>query len=266
MRLLHPHTLNVLGSVVASSLRLWRGTMGRRESDQPAELPILFDRENAEACRLVREALTELNLDVMILPVPEGGRRFCERLRTLSGDTAVPFLLDPNTGEQRGGAASINAYLFERYGHGSAIPSALQPSPWSLRLARLAGQVRGEHGRQSTPSSARQDVQPLTLYSFESSPYSRPVRERLCELELPYRLVNLSKQQRADLGPAVQRLHLGDYRPLPGSKRERFLAVHGRVQVPYLEDPNTGIALFESRAILRYLETTYGGVDKGSVS
>ncbi|MEC8823850.1 MAG: glutathione S-transferase N-terminal domain-containing protein, partial [Pseudomonadota bacterium] len=32
----------------------------------------------------------------------------------------------------------------------------------------------------------------------------------------------------------------------------------GRVQVPYLEDPNSGEGLFESARILAYLEKNYG--------
>ena len=51
--------------MVSSSFRLWRGTIGRKNS-KPPELPILFDRENDEYCRLVREAFTELNLDAMV--------------------------------------------------------------------------------------------------------------------------------------------------------------------------------------------------------
>jgi hypothetical protein len=30
-----------------------------------------------------------------------------------------------------------------------------------------------------------------------------------------------------------------------------------RMQVPYLEDPNTGTAMFESTEIIKYLEDTY---------
>ena len=30
------------------------------------------------------------------------------------------------------------------------------------------------------------------------------------------------------------------------------------LQVPYIEDPNTGVAMFESSAIVEYLEKTYG--------
>ena len=36
-----------------------------------------------------------------------------------------------------------------------------------------------------------------------------------------------------------------------------LLARAGRVQVPYLVDPNTGAEMFESDAILAYLDRTY---------
>ncbi len=84
------------------------------------------------------------------------------------------------------------------------------------------------------------------------------MRERLCALELPYHLVNLGKLQWADMGPAAVRLFaFGGYRPTPGSKRAAFFKEHGKVQVPYLVDPNTKVQMFESRAILAYLEQTY---------
>ncbi len=248
------HTMNVLGSTAASTLRLWRGTMGSRRSGQPAQLPVLFDRENCEACRLVREALTELNLDAMIYPIPEGGNRHLTLLQSVSGQQSVPFLQDPNSGESHQGAKAIVAYLFRHYGQGRA-PLLLRANLFNLGLSKLASLARRPHGDKAGGGKAA--VLPLQLYSFESSPFSRPVRESLCELELAYHLINLSKQQVADLGPARQRLHFGEYRPLPGSKREAFLKAHGRVQVPFLVDPNTGTSLFESRRILDYLQRTY---------
>ena len=39
--------------------------------------------------------------------------------------------------------------------------------------------------------------------------------------------------------------------------RRALLARAGRVQFPYLIDPNTGVALFESARILDYLEREY---------
>lgn len=248
------HTLNILNSTLASTLRRWRGTSSGRRP-RPSGLPVkLFDRESSAECRLVREALTELNMDAVVYPCPENGTRHTVELERVSGGTEVPFLLDPNTETKLQGAENIIAYLFSEY-RDRVPPAALQPTTLNLTTAALASRLRGRRGVGVTPSKPA--AQPLTLYSFESSPYSRPVREKLSQLELPYLLINLSKQQLADMGPAVQRMHLGDYTPLPGSKREEFLKQHGNVQVPYLEDPNSGQALFESKKIMEYLEREY---------
>jgi len=40
-------------------------------------------------------------------------------------------------------------------------------------------------------------------------------------------------------------------------KRQELLDKRGHFQVPYLEDPNTGVYLFESADIIKYLEDTY---------
>ena len=40
-------------------------------------------------------------------------------------------------------------------------------------------------------------------------------------------------------------------------KREAMTQKWGNFQVPYLEDPNTNTALFESNAIIDYLNQTY---------
>ena len=96
-------------------------------------------------------------------------------------------------------------------------------------------EVRVGNGGRARPSTA--PAQPLELWSFEGSPYARRAREVLCELELPYVLHNVGR----------------------GSpKRDGLRARAGKVQVPYLEDPNTGTKMFESRDIVRYLRTTYG--------
>jgi glutathione S-transferase len=63
------------------------------------------------------------------------------------------------------------------------------------------------------------------------------VRETLCELELPYRLHNVGKNS---------------------AGRPAFIARAGKMMVPYLVDPNTGRAMFESADIKAYLNETYG--------
>ncbi|GAA3963674.1 glutathione S-transferase N-terminal domain-containing protein [Allohahella marinimesophila] len=252
---MNPQTFDVASSVLASTARLWRGTMASpRPRGEKPELH-LFDREGCIECRLVREALSELNLDAQIFPFPERGQRYLEALKAHSGSTRVPFLFNPQTDKGYAGASEIVNFLFDTYSRRN-VPLPLREGLISRWMSHAATVIRGNRGVKATPS--RPAEKPLTLYSFESSPYSRLVRERLTELELGYTLINLSKQQIADLGPATQRLHLGKYEPLPGSKREAFLRKHGRVQVPYLEDPNTGVSLFESTKILQYLNDQYG--------
>jgi len=248
-------TLDLLSSTLASTLRGWRGTKGPKTISQPSQPPLLFDAEGVPECRLVREALTELDLDVMIYPCPQGGSRHVEQLRKLSGGEEIPFLYDPNTQRKLQGAAAIVDYLFNQYGNTSA-PLSLVANRANLLTSKLASRVRKDAGRFA--KSSKPAAQPMTLYSFESSPFCRPVRERLSELEIPYLLINLSKQQMADMGPATFRFHRGPYQPLPNSKREAMLNHYGRVQVPFLIDPNLALELFESADILEYLDTHYG--------
>ncbi|MFX9532868.1 glutathione S-transferase, partial [Acinetobacter baumannii] len=82
----------------------------------------------------------------------------------------------------------------------------------------------------------------LELWSFEAIQYSRVVRNVLCELEITYILHNVAKERWQDMGPAILRLKPGKYVPLKGGKREKSLQImQGKMQVPYLVDPNTGV-------------------------
>lgn len=251
------HQLHVLGSVLTSTLAGWRGTSTRRaRAAQPAQCPVLYDIEGSPYCRLVREACTALHLDIEIRPCPKGGTHFRPEAERLGGKQQFPLLFDPNTGTVMYESTDIVAYLFKAYGDGGPIPTSYRAS--SLQKAGSMAATLSRGLRRGIVSQPRKPVaQPLKLWSFEASPYSRLVRERLCELELPYTLHNLGKEQWADAGPAVMRVKPGPYVPVAGGKRESFLRIYGRVQVPYLEDPNTGAALFESEDILAYLDKTY---------
>lgn len=247
--------LDVSSSLLASTLRKWRGTVASKKVQLPAQRPVLFDREGDAECRLVREALTELNLDVDVFPIPEGGDRFLAKLKKLSGGDAIPFLYAPNTGGKHSGAQAIITELFRRYG-GQEPPAALKPNLVNTLASRLVTELRFGGGTRMLPS--RHPKKRLTLFSFESSPFSRLVREKLSELQIPYTLVNLGKQQRSDMGPPYARWTLKKYQPLPNTKRDDFFKMHGDVQVPYIEDPNTGKAMFESADIVDYLMNEYG--------
>jgi glutathione S-transferase len=247
------HTLDVLNSSLTSTLRLWRGTNARGSVKRPAKHLRLYEFEACPYCRLVREALTELDLDAMIYPAPHGGQRFRPKVAQLGGKQQFPFLVDPNAGESLYESNAIIDYLYHRYG-GRAVPSHLL-RPFDVASAMLSGLPRRGAGARARPSKAPR--RPLELFSFESSPYSRRVRELLCELELPYLLRSTGKARFLDLGPPVLRATLFPTLPVEGRTRIELLRRAGKVQVPYLVDPNTESALFESDAIRDYLLATY---------
>lgn len=248
------HTVNVFGSLATSSLSGWRGCMVVKPAAQPEQALILYDMEACPFCRKVREALSALHLDVDIRPCPKGGRVFRAEAEALGGKQQFPLLVDRNTDTVMYESAAIVAYLFREYGQRS-VPRLYQDKPWQSALGSLASAASALRGLRA--DAGRQPEQPLRLWSFEGSPFSRLVREKLCELEIPYRLHNLGKEHWTEIGPAFQRLKPGRYAPIAGGKRDAFFQQHNRVQVPYLEDPNTGKGLFESARILGYLETEY---------
>lgn len=248
-------TSNILSSTLASSLRLWRGTWGKLPAQDPKKLLVLYDREDDAECRLVREALTELGLEAQIYPCPAGGKRFAERRKKISAESKEgPLLHDPNTAVTKAGANAIISYLFVQY-LGKPPPPTMKASLLNLLGSMLANLARGTQEISAQPS--HYPKKSLVLYSFESSPFSRLVREKLCALELPYHLINLGKLQWSDMGPAKMHLSFGRHRPTPGSKRDAFFQEHGKVQVPFLIDPNHGVKMFESEDIVAYLEERY---------
>jgi glutathione S-transferase len=248
------HQAAVLGSIVSSSLSLWRGSLVIRAAQQPPLPIVLYDYEACPYCRLVREVLTALHLDVDIRPCPRGGERFRPEAERTGGKLQFPLLVDANTNTTLYESRDIIAYLFRTYA-GRDVPNYYRRTFTQPMLGALASASRLAHGAFAKPSRA--PALPLHLWSFESSPYARLVRERLCELELPYTLHNLGKEHWKEAGPAARRILPNPYVPREGGKRHAFWRAHGRVQVPYLEDPNTGASLFDSQRILDYLTRTY---------
>jgi len=84
----------------------------------------------------------------------------------------------------------------------------------------------------------RRPAQPVQLFEFEGCPYCRKVREALSMLDLD-----------ADVFPC----------PKGGTRfRPEVVRRGGKAQFPYLHDPNTGQAMYESDGIVRYLFDQYG--------
>ena len=250
------HQAAVAGSILSSTLGAWRGCLVVRAAQQPPLPLVLYEYEGCPYSRVVREVFTALHLDVEIRPCPRFGKRFRPEAERAGGKLQFPLLVDANTGTTLYESIDIIEYLFRTYG-GRGVPSVYRRKPGQIALGALASGVR--FGRGVVARSSRAPAQPLHLWSFEGSPYSRLVRERLCELELPYTLHNLGKEHWKEAGPAVRRILPNPYVPREGGKRHAFWSAHQRVQVPYLADPNTGASLFDSERIVRYLESNYGG-------
>ncbi|MBD8526088.1 glutathione S-transferase N-terminal domain-containing protein [Pseudomarimonas arenosa] len=246
-----PPMPDLIRSLLASTARGWRGTQVLRAVKAPAKQLVVFDRENDPECRLLREVLTELQLDALIQPCPEGGRRFAQKLPR---GARLPYLIDRNEDARLQGVRDCLGHLLQHYA-GIGWARHLLTS-WPMRLSsQLASRLRGRQGALARPS--RSPRKPLELYSFESSPYSRLVRERLCELELPWVLRSFGKEQLSDWGPPNLRFSLRPWAAKPGGRREAMLSDTGKAQVPYLIDPNQGVELFESTEILRHLDQYY---------
>lgn len=232
---------NDVTSFAATTARLGRGIQARvtrAERQGPKQLLSLFEFEACPYCRKVREVLTELDLDYRSLPVAQGSPRR-SALKRKGGKVQVPFLVDPNTGVQMYESADIVAYLERTYGNGVrtsgfiALPGVLDDG-----LSGLASVWRFGRGSHCRVPNSRRKLTPLELFNMEGSPYCRKVREVLSELDLEHIVRNV---------------------PKGSPQREELARLGGKVQVPFLLDPNTKIAMYESDEIIAYLDGHYGG-------
>ncbi|MEM8609152.1 MAG: glutathione S-transferase N-terminal domain-containing protein [Myxococcota bacterium] len=225
--------LDVTTATAASAARPNFGNFHYPRSKDPAMPLELYEFEVCPYCRIAREALSALSLDPIVYPCPKGGSRFRDKVKAEGGRYQFPYLVDPNTGVSMYESADIAAYVFREYGAG-VTPWFLRQRSFAVGTSMLASGFRPQKGRRAVPSRLPEKL--LELYSYEGSPFCRIAREALCELELPHQLRNVPRRSPA---------------------RDRFVALSGKMQVPFLRDPNTGVDMFESNDIRDYLYATY---------
>jgi glutathione S-transferase len=247
--------INFASSMLVSLVRTGTGISSKSARLKPDIPLMLFDMEGCPYCRLVREALTELDLDAEIYPCPKQGPRYRTLVLEKGGKTQFPFLIDPNTGAGMYESLDIVKYLFETYGQ-RPLPLKWQLGPLQKMGSMLASTARP--GLGITKKASRAPAQLLELYSFESSPYARIVRECLCELEIPYILRSCGRTELGEwlLPPVRDALNFVPNSELTNRKVLQTKA--GKMAIPYLVDPNNNVEMFESAKIVEYLETTYG--------
>ncbi|KAM0914663.1 hypothetical protein ACQ4PT_011352 [Festuca glaucescens] len=151
----------------------------------------------------------------------------------MGGKQQFPYMVDPNTGVAMYESDAIITYLAKTYGDGS-VPIMLKLGLLTTITAGLA--MSGRSGKGSSYSPAKLPAQPIEIWAYEGSPFCKIARETLVELELPHLLHSIAR----------------------GSpKRQDFFKKYGLFQAPYIEDPNTGVKMFESASIVEYLRATY---------
>ena len=151
------------------------------------------------------------------------------------GRMMVPYLIDPNTGIEMYESNDIVAYLYATYGDGN-VPTMMRLGPLNSALSFAATALRPTRGL-IVRSGAAEPAELLELWSMESSPWCRKVREAMTTLDLRYILHNV---------------------PKGAPSRAELEARGGKVQVPYLHDPNTPVGMYKSDDIVAYLFETYG--------
>ena len=238
--------LNAVTNRLAGIVRLHNG---RRFADRSGPPPtpelVLFEYEASPYCRRVRETLCVLELQALIKPCPretlqlEGAysaeaKHKPEVHREHKGRLLFPFLVDKTAGISLNESGAIVDHLWRLYSdnvierpfvdkllNGGSLPRpidfALLAGPSGLRPWPSAGLLLA-------PGSSTASA-PLVLSGNEHDQGTRLVRERLCELQLPYFSIPVESASQ---------------RPLP-----------------HLKDPTAGFACFGAAQALRHLDETY---------
>jgi anaphase-promoting complex subunit 7 len=223
---------------------------------------ILFDIENDNNCRIVREKLTELDLNFKVVPSTTNSKVFLDPTYkyALATGTIIPTLHMVGDNQEEvvvSGAPKIVKYLDRKFtfeiDDDDTIVGQEKQSSGSLPFKEQAKVVlskvgnaaaswmRAGRGCRLSPA-ASDDVllldSSLVLYSYEGNQFCRLVREVLTELDIVYELRSVGK----------------------GSPRRAELAQQtgGSTQCPCLIDRNASKVIQESSDIVQYLYSTYG--------
>lgn len=238
-----------------------RAAPNLQHCQRPVKTLIYYQYEGCPYCRLVRESISVLALDVEVRPCPRttlseygvsaNESRFRPEAVKLSGKCMFPLLVDPNftppmvLPESR----DIVNHLWEHYGKKASEPwnyrrvnttRILCALPTAFRCLPAMGLLR-------TPSKAP-GKELIEIFSYDACPYSRLIRESLDSLELPYLLHNYPiydtpQNQRKTLEKVIK-------------KYDVALNVQG-FTTPLLIDPNTSKVFTNSAKAVRYLFQTY---------
>lgn len=213
------------------------------DAPRPEKPLILYEYDASPFCKRVRETINLLDLTVEYRPCPGARAGFSDDLFQQTGRRTVPYLMDPNTKEGMFESNDIIEYLLSTYGPSPDAfdRKALWPitfESFSVTTSTMVAVLRDMPGakRQENARPDNEEMKPLELWGYECSPFVRPVREKLCSLCLPHRMISCSRGS---------------------ANRDKMMEKTGRFQVPFIVDPNTGVEMFEGPEIVEYLDQVY---------
>ncbi|KAA0171252.1 hypothetical protein FNF27_06371 [Cafeteria roenbergensis] len=127
----------------------------------------------------------------------------------------------------------------------SAAGLRWMPDAASCALAKCLRVGAGAFAINRADPSA--DLLPLQLYQYEGCPFCRKVGEAVSALALDVEVFPTPRET------------LRAYGVIKDSRfRGKVLELGGEAMFPFLVDPNTGRALYDSKDIVEYLHATYG--------
>lgn len=249
-----PNAFDTLTSGLASICRLPHGVTAaaggssNSNSDEAQQLT-LYDIENDINCRLVRERLTELDLNFKVVPATPNSKVFTDPSYqyALPKGTTIPALYADDN-KMMTGATDIVNYLDTTFGDGSkdditeeqdfvaqAITVLSSAGNTVASLLRIGRGCNVSPAANKVPTDGEQPL--IVLYSYDGNQFCRLVREVLTELDIVYDCKSAGKT----------------------SPRREELAqlTGGSSQCPYLIDDGAVVSMAESGDIIKYLYKTY---------
>lgn len=169
-----------------------------------------------------------LDIILEIRPCP-GLKGYSDTLATATvGKRTIPYLNDSNGmfNFKGSGGKDIIDHLFDAYG----------PGKDSKERAKFKGSGAGSGQLNKFARVDNSKMKSIILYGWEGASACKPVRAKLNELGLAHTLITCAS----------------------GSQNRRSLETKTKIfQVPYIEDPNTNVKMFESKEIVAYLQQVY---------
>lgn len=144
------------------------------------------------------------------------------------GKRTIPYLVDSNGmfNFKGPGGKEIIDHLFDAYG----------PGKDSKERAKFKGSGAGSSQLNRYARVDNSKMKPIVLYGWEGASACKPVRAKLNELGLAHTFITCAS----------------------GSRNRQSLESRTKTfQVPYIEDPNTNVKMFESKEIVAYLQKVY---------